>query len=519
VLQFLARINGLGRGLAALLILGGVLVPGTSSADVGRIREMAIELEQKLAKHRFEVAAKAEKSATARIYKDFDFILKKNKVDEVSAEVGTDPDAERLRMYLIEAIVNAEIASFVDDLVDFEQNGTVPRDDVELRYADILRLLAVTKDDGERRKVASLLPPLLETSAVFRREIGKRRNDLYQPWGYANYAEFYAQREDIDLALIGDLADSFLKESQALYDSLFTLAAERYMNTEARKVRFGSLPYLTQGTEFEGAFPSAERMRRTRGLFSGLGIDISESPGVDRVARPGKALRPDVFPIIVPEEVEVSIYPMGAGVRDGNRAVYALGEALIFTLSTKTGLERGHLVNHPAQAAMAWIPRFVLDEPGWIGVNVNSEGFGESDYLFFRAFLALYEARFMAAQVKFEKMVYAGVEDANAEFRALMRETTGARLSTNDATRSLEFLTQLKVTSQFYGLLVASEIRKQLREKHGEDWYSGGKSGGDLLPLWNQGGSLTIETIIGAFPQEVGSAAFLANIHGLLAGN
>jgi hypothetical protein len=509
----------LGRGLAALLVLGGVLVPGTSSADVGRIREMAIELEQKLAKHRFEVAAKVEKPATARIYKDYDFILKKNKVDEVAAEVGTDPQAAKLRMYLIESIVNAEIASFVDDLVDFEQNGTVPQGDTELRYSDILRLLAVTKDGGDRRKVASLLPPLLETSAVFRREIGKRRNDLYQPWGYANYAEFYAERENIDLAMIGDLAESFLAESQALYDSLFALAAERYLGIEARKVRFATLPFLTQGTVFEGAFPSAERLRRSRGIFNGLGVDISESPGIDRTARPGKALRPAAFAISVPDEVEVNLYPMGAGVRDGNRSVFAVGEALLFSLSTQTGLEQGHLVNQPAQAAMAWIPRFVLDEPGWIDINVNSEGFGEFDYLFFRAFLALYEARFMAAQVKFERMVYAGLEDANAEFRALMRETTGARLSTNDATRSLEFLTQLKVTSQFYGLLVASEMRQQLREKHGEDWHSGGKSGGDLLPLWNQGGNLTIEAIIEAFPQEVGSAAFLDNIHSLLTGN
>ena len=124
-----------------MLLVGGVLAPAIAGADVGRIREMAIELEQKLANHRFEVAAKAEKSATARIYKDYDFILKKNKVDEVSAEAGSDPDAERLRMYLIESIVNAEIASFVDDLVDFEQNGTVPMGDTELRYADILRLL------------------------------------------------------------------------------------------------------------------------------------------------------------------------------------------------------------------------------------------------------------------------------------------------------------------------------------------------------------------------------------------
>jgi len=354
---------------------------------------------------------------------------------------------------------------------------------------------------------------------VFRREIGKRRTELYQPWGYANYAEFYSQREHLDLAMIGDLAESFLNDSQALYDSLFALAAEEYLGMEARKVRFGSLPYLTQGTSFEGAFPSGERLRRTRGLFSGLGIDISTSPSIDRTARPGKALRPKAFPIIPPENVVVSVSPMGAGVRDGNRTVYAVGEALIFSLSAMSGLEQGYLVNQPAQAAMAWLPRFVLDEPGWIEANVNSEAFSESDYLFFRAFLALYEARFMAAQVKFERMVYEGLEDANAEFRSLMRETTGARLSTNDATRALEFLTQLKVTSQFYGLLVASEIRKQLRENYGEDWYSGGKAGGDLSPLWKQGGALTMPAVIAAFPQEMSSAAFLENIHWLLAIN
>jgi hypothetical protein len=516
VTRNLEQLYGWGKAAALAAVLAAILVPQASLADVARIREMALEMELKLNRHHFDVDARGEKPNSARIYKDYDFILKKNKVDEVSTAVGSDPHAQRLRFYLIEAIVNSEIAAFEDELRDFEQNGSAELDGAEVPYSDLLKRLAVTSDAGERRQVASLLPPLIETSGVFRKEISKRRNKLYQGWGFQDYADFYAQREGLDLLAVAESAEALLAESQALYDSLFKIVAESYLEMEPRKVRFTALPHLVQGTAFEGAFPSGERIRRLKGLFRGLGLNIDEQPDLDRLERPGKVLRAFAVPVLLPDDVKVSVNPTGAGVRDGNKVVYAIGEALVYSMSEHDGLEDGYLVNEPAQSAMAWLPRFVLDEPGWIQANVKADGFSIEEYLVFRAFLSLYEARFMAGMIKFELVNYRGVEDPFKEFNAIMRQATGARLSTNDAARALEFLSQLSVASRFHGLLVASGVRAHFRESLGQDWYAEGKAGAALSGLFKQGGKLTIKGIAAVCPYNASTDAFIDNIEAML---
>lgn len=501
--------------LGAVLVLF-LAVPPAARADVARIREMALELRQKLAESRFETDAKVKEPNLARVYKDYDFILKESKVKEVAEEAGTDPHAEALRLFLISSIVESQLAPFTDDLRAFEQTATGEVDGQQVAYSELVQRLATLPDEGERRKVASVLPPLVETSGVFRKDIARRRTELYQEWGFAQYAEFYAQREMLDLAEIDRQATAFLKDTAKTYETLLDEMCQRILGEEARKLRFVDLPYLTQGTEWEGIFPAGERIRRFKKLFAGLGVELGPNLTVDNTPRPGKILRGEAFGIMVPTDVRVSTNPAG-GVKDGNVAVFAVGEAMLYALSTQTELETAYLVNEPAQSAMAWIPRFVLDEPEWIRANAVGADFDFATYLRFRAFQTLFEARFLAALAKLEILTYEGSADPFREFRDLMKDATGARLATNDAARALEYVSQMRSVSRFQGLLVASAARGTLRETYGNDWYANGKAKGTLTGLWNRGGTLNLDTIREALPGDETPAAFLAEIDRLLA--
>lgn len=309
--------------MAAALVL---LAPVAARADVERIREKALELEQKLNKEAFEADAKVATPASARVYKDFDFLLKKSKVDEVAAEAKTDPRAEALRLWLIQATVRSGIATYEDDLRTYEQTTTVDYDGQKVRYFDLVSRLAVTPDAAERRKIYSALSPLFDTSTVFRTEILSRRNETYQKWGFKTFADFYAAREGLDLDAVAASADGFLKDTQAAYDSLFSLMADRVLSTEARKVRFYDLPYLTQGADFAAAFPSSGRITRIRNIYAGLGVKLADESGllIDDVARPGKNPATRVYALQVPSEVRISFDPQD-GVRKDDQMAYAAG--------------------------------------------------------------------------------------------------------------------------------------------------------------------------------------------------
>jgi hypothetical protein len=500
----------------AAIVIGGA--PRESRADVERIREKAVELDQKLNKQGFEVAARGTAPNSSRVYKDFDFILKKTKVDEVAGAESSDPRAKRLRLYLVESIVAAEIATYEDDLLKFEQTSTANVDGKDLSYGELTRRLALDGDDAVRRKLYSALAPLFETQAVYKGEILKRRNESFQPWGFQNFAEFYGAREGLDLDRIATQADELLQGTQATYDSLFAIMATRYLNTEPRKVRYYDLPYLTSGVPFEGAFPQSGRIQRVKAVFQGLGVNLPGESGLtfDGDARAGKTAVTKVFPVLVPGDVRVSVNPEG-GVRDDAEALFGLGLAGIFLYSGQTAFEPAYLPNASAQAAMAYLPRFVLDEPAWIEAQATGE-LDKAAYQTFRLFSLLYDARNLAALARFEIDAYRGGADLEAEFRTLMETAAGARLSTSDAKRALSALHQLRSASRFEGLLLAAAMHDYLGATHGATWYQDGKVGPMLKDLWKQGGNLTVETIGAACGDaQPGTAPFIKHIDTLLA--
>ena len=504
----------LGRlALGAVLIVSVLGAPPAAQADVSRIREKALELEQNLNKQAYRYLARGEKSNTERVYKDFEFILSKSKVDEVAAETG-DPYANRLRQYLIESIVGLQIASFEDEQRAYKQTATADLDGQPLAYAELLKRLATAEDPAARRKIYSAMDPLFETISVFGNEIIKRREKQYQPWGYANFAAFYAERENLDLEALSTTAGEFLQSTQALYDELLEYNTQTFMGMESRKLRFYDLPYLLQGNWWEPSFPIKDRSKRVNSVFQGLGIQIPAGLVMDERNREGKALATGVFPELVPTTVNVSINPVG-GVADDDNSVFAAGQGLIFALSTQTRFEPAYLPNRGVQAALAYVPMLALFEPAWFDGAANQDSYDGASYRKYRAFQLLAEARRLAAKTQLEILAYGGdhdLKELQRQFRELMGTATGARISSSDSARNSELYTQLESASRFQGLLLAAGIRESLVAAHGAEWWNGGKVGASLNPLWQSGGSLNVDKLTTTFAEATGDAAAMVRL-------
>ena len=479
--------------LGALAALGPALFPPAARADVERIREKALELEQKLNRQLVDVDLLGNAPNTARVYKDFDFILKRSKVDEVM-ESGDDFRARGLANYLIRALVESELAGYEDDLRSYLQTTTVDLDGRNLTYSDLLKRLAVTADGAERRKVASLLGPMVETSMVFRSDIANRRVLAYRAQGFADYADFYGQREGLDLAALQAEAESVIALSGTLYDTLFAHVARRHLGVEPRQVKFSDLAYLTQGAMFNDLFPG-DAATRMKSVYRGLGVDLSGLV-VDIEGRPGQAPGTMVLPVVIPGEVHVNLNPMGAE-RDADDLVYAVGEALLHARAKEPGLETAYLVNGPAAAAVAWIPRMVLGESGWIRTEAKGDPTRLAEYLEYRAFQELYELRALAGLTLFELHVYRG-ENPEKAFRDHFTQASGVRITQADSHRGLDSLSQLNVASRFRGLLGAAALRDQLSGSLGDAWYADGRAAAVLGALWSQGGTLTVDAVMQA---------------------
>ncbi len=502
-----------GRTLVAVLALSALaanLIPSPAFADVSRIREKALELRQNLNQHLYRYLARAEKPATERVYKNFAFILKQSTVDEVAAETG-DPHSEELRLFLVESIVNLDLAAFEDEQRAFMQSARAALDSEELDYVTLYKRLATAEDAADRRKIYSAMDPLFETVGIFGNEIMSRREAKYQPWGFDNYADFYAKREQLDLDALAALGAEFIVASQETYDQLLETITQTQLGIEARKLRFYDVPYLLQGNRFEHAFPAAQRSQRMADIYGGLGIPLGDNLLLDDRRRDGKAMQPGVFPTAVPGEVNVAVNPAG-GVGDDLDLVFAVGLAQTFTQSTQTTFETAYLPNLGAQAALAYIPTFVMNEPQWLTKHANADHYDAAEYLNYRAFRLLYEARALAGKTQLEISAYRGgkeLRDLQKEFRDTMKDATGARISSTDAKRNSEVLAGLRSASQFQGLLLAAGIRQNLVEAHGAQWFATPAAGSELLTLWKQGGDLQVDAVKTAFAKAAVDPAAL----------
>jgi len=485
------RLTGL-MALACLLGVGGV---SPARADVSRIREKALELEQKLNKSRYEAEVRGDTPNTLRVYKDFAFLLKESKVKEVQGEKG-DPYAPRLGLYITEEAVGLDLATYIDDLMKGEMTMTADLDGVELTLDQFRVKLATAADDAERRKVYTAMKPLIEHNNVFRNSIAARTVEAYQPWGYADFAAFVAVRDGIDLDATVELARKFLADSQVMYDGLFEEIAQKYLGTEARRAKFADLDYLLEATPFQAAFAADTRNARVGNIFSGLGVKLDGIAGLrwDVATRTGKTLRGGAYALAVPAEVKVGSLPFGTP-RDDDRALFNLGTAMCYTQSKQTQFETAYLLNEAATAALDYVIRGIRDEPAWLQANSELTAEQLPEYRKFQAFNRLLEARMLAAAVAYEVPLYRGATDAEEQFKEIMREATGIRLSSTDAKRSLEFADGLQSASRFLGLLASGALRARLIADHGADWYADGKAASEFSDWWKQGGGLTLDAL------------------------
>ena len=494
------------RYLTTVLIAAtaALVMVETAYADIERIREKAWELEQQLHAKRYDSQVKGKEPNTLRVLKDFAFILKPSKVEEVRSE-KTEPRDEALALYLEERLVDMELATYTDDQHKQELADMGDLEGESLNRGQLLSRLATAGDAASRRKIYTVLRPMFDTTNIYRNQVVVRRNEMYQGIGYKHFADFYEKREGVDLTAVETRAKEFLAESQELYDMLFEAIAEERMGVQTRKVKFYDLPYLGSSEALSTALSGGDRGERAAAILKGLGLDELAAIEFNDREREGRYSQ-GVYALTVPADVRVGLTERG-GSRDDRDALYLMGQAGFYALNKTSTFEESYLVPDAVEASVGYLVRSVMDETGWLASAGLTEEQMEQ-HRKYRAFERLLEIRMLAAQVIFEKDLYSGGSAPDEVFKAAMKEATGTRLSSVDVSRNLEFASQLDSAAQFQGLMAAENLRNHLRTTLAEDWYTGGKAGDTLKAWYARGGGLTLESLM----SDAGGAASSAVI-------
>lgn len=410
-------------------------------------------------------------------------------------ELSDDVRALRaFELYIAGELISQATAELADAANELESTAELKIGRIQRPYRDLDRLLA---NEGSRNARARLqaaevtvleqLEPLLKA----RQELNAR---LAVELGFESYAHLGALLRDADLNELSALAERTLAATEALYTQSMDALTREVLGQPLSTTRRSDIPRLFRGSGLDDAFPADGLLAAAERTFSGLGIDPRDQPGLvlDLSAHPRKNPRAVCFPVDVPDDVRVSVKPIG-GASDYRALLHELGHAQHFLQTRRPEWELRQLGNNTVAEAWAFLFDGLVDSPEWLA-DQGMDDESRTAHLRASATQRLYMLRRYAAKVLFEIQWHSGqlVGTPEEGYRQHLSRAYGFELSADDAKRYLidhdEFFYSADYLRAWF---LAAQLERHLEQRFGKRWWTSAEAGDYLPTLWREGNRLT----------------------------
>src|SRR6267142_88627 len=282
-----------------------------------------------------------ETSLQKLTYVGHDRLFQKAALDAIAAaeqQAGVTPsDALALRFVrrtLAGEIVRLSTASFSDEYADVEAAATVtlPWKDKPVAYRDLQNLIAQEEDPDRRRqafaamnavRVQKLNPILL------RREQAAQK--AARETGFTDYVALSEELRNVKLDPLLMAGVAYVKATAAVFRWTLDRIAREELDTPREKLRVADLNRLWKAPRLSRFFDRELELRALQAFLGGIGLDLRTAAGtdvrVDDSLNPKKLPRAFVEPVNAPEDVRMSVKPVG-GLDDYETLFHEAGHAL-----------------------------------------------------------------------------------------------------------------------------------------------------------------------------------------------
>ncbi|MGZ6123783.1 MAG: hypothetical protein ACXWLR_02430 [Myxococcales bacterium] len=507
-------------------------------------------------------ATQGETSLRKLTYIGHGRLFHKTALDAVAAEErrpGLAPnDALALRFFrrtLTREMVSLSTAGFNDEYADAEAGATVPLPwkDRPVAYRDLQNLIAQEEDPARRAQAFAAmnavrtqkLNPILE-----RKEQAAQR--AARETGFADYVALSEDLRGVNLDPLLAAGVAYVKATEAVFRSTLDRVARDELDTPREKLRVADLNRLWKAPRLSRFFDKELELRALLGFLSGIGLDLRTAAGtevrVDDGLHPKKVPRAFVDPVDAPEDVRLSVKPVG-GLDDYETLFHEAGHAVHFANATASPRELVTEGYGAPTEAFGEFFRHAFSDPRWLvryraflvsqgrrtpvdaelGAIQRGLALREMMYLRRYAFAKIaYELRLHgrpASQIAPALAMIAAPDKAKDDLRELYRQLFSVayafELNTEEAGL---FLTDVDDT--FYSadyaraFVLAGMMHEGIRRRFGQDWYANPAVGRFLKErLFAPGTALSSEDVAErlGFPRAVDFAGAAARAQRLVA--
>lgn len=412
---------------------------------------------------------------------DVFFSLKDTSPKDVEEEKGL----KLILSLLARSIVENKTAKLKDEILRIEATDEIRVDYKTIPYrsapAEIKRETIRTKRediDRKRRETALRLDPLflkiLETAHGAASEIGFSYISLCDEMGGLNLSE------------IEEKARIFLKDTEYAYRDLLKWFLLKRIELRLKDAKWHDLSYLFNSFELKSEFPKIDLKALARKCLNEMDLDIDEDIKADLSDRKGKVSRPFCIPIEVPQNIVLSVYPVG-GVEDYESFFHMLGIALLYRYrNPEDEFEFKRLTESALEEVFGFVFRNLLLQPKWLRRYLKLDT--GRDFLRFLYLKQLMIIRYYAGKLIYELSLHKDEDfkDKPDFYRQTLKEATLSNHSEDDYLDDFDLF--FHSASYLRGYIIESELKWYLREKFDEEWWREKEAGDFIRNMWKEGG-------------------------------
>lgn len=434
------------------------------------------------------------------------------------AETEVDPDlreqAARVYFGCVGQFIRMDLLLRDEALAQFMVEARVQMDGQSVSLAEMEGWL-MAEDDFSRREALRLAArPLLHKASLIKATIWEGATAVLQEdFGYKDYLHFYQEKKGVDISSLVEECKEFLEATDAVYWERVVPWAEASLGRTAASVSHLHMIRLLQLDRFWSGM-------RTRGIMPVLG-EVLEALGLSKAlhsrirlddeARPKKSVLPRCVPLRVPDEIHVTLKPLG-GLADLEAALHELGHALQLAYADPAlPYPYRHL---PRSYALSECFGFLLEgltrEPEFLANHTDLPGSELEALCREKALKRLYVIRRYAGKLIFEQEFLSEGQwlDWSAYPRRLSR-ATGFLYEPHEALMDLE--EELYAADYLRAWAAEVLLKEHLRDRFGRRWFASREAGSFLRELWDHGEYWDLEDLLASIGLGPLSLRVLAN--------
>jgi hypothetical protein len=393
---------------------------------------------------------------------------------------------------LARSVIENKTAELRDEILKAEARDEIRLDYKTIPYRSALAEIKIEAKrarrediDRKRRETALRLEPLfLKTLEI--------AHDIASELGFS-YISLCDELEKLNLSEIEEKAKLFLKDTEYIYRDLLKWFLMKRMELKLKDAKWHDLSHLFNSFELKSEFPKVDLKALAGKCLDEMGIDVSESIKTDLSYRRGKTSRPLCIPIEVPQNIMLSIYPIG-GIGDYESFFHALGIALLYGhRNPEDELEFRRLTESASEGVFGFLFRNLLLQTRWLRRYLKLDT--GNDFLRFLYLKQLMMIRYYSGKLIYELLLHKD-EDFRSKsdfYKQTLKEATLSDYSEADYLDNLDPF--FHTASYLRGCIIEAELKWHLREKFDEEWWREKEAGDFIRKMWREGGRITSQEI------------------------